>query len=524
MTLRNFTLRRLLILAFGCMTAIVLIVSTMAILSVNEGESRFAEYVGGAVKMERLASEVLSAASGRAIAARNLVLVTDDTERMKEHGAVLREHDHMGKALAELRKAVVSAPYAKAADRKLLEQIEAVESQYGPVALAITKLAIEGQRDPAVAKMNSECRPLLQALERAVAEMIAEQKRQAVRAEGMAEEAAHSETYKLLASCAAAAIAAVGLAVHVLGSVTRPLREAVRVAEAVADGDLTTTISTERKDELGQLVRAMQRMSANLSEMVDGVRMAADGVRTSSTEIATGNQHLSQRTEQQATALQQTAASMQQMTSSVQHSAESARQANQIAATAMGAAREGGDVVGRVVSTMEGISESSAKIADIIGTIDSIAFQTNILALNAAVEAARAGEQGRGFAVVASEVRSLAARSAEASKEVRSLIQASLERVDAGSRLVNEAGSAMDNIVTQVTRVADLLAEVDSASQQQSTGIVQVNQAVTSIDEGTQQNAALVEESAAAAESLRQQADALATTISRFRTAHAAMG
>ena len=291
----------------------------------------------------------------------------------------------------------------------------------------------------------------------------------------------------------------------------------MRVAQAVARGDLTTRFGAVRADETGQLLAALQAMNQSLVRLVGDVRLSSDSIATGSSQIANGNQDLSQRTEMQASSLQQTAASMEQLNATVRNSADTARHATQLANAASDVAAKGGAVVGQVVGTMEGITASSRKIADIIGVIDGIAFQTNILALNAAVEAARAGEQGRGFAVVASEVRNLAQRSAAAAREIKGLINDSVEQVEAGSRLVGDAGRTMDDIVAQVKRVSELIAEISAATQEQTSGIGQVNQAVTQLDQATQQNAALVEESAAAADSLRGQASKLVEAVSVFK-------
>jgi methyl-accepting chemotaxis protein len=291
---------------------------------------------------------------------------------------------------------------------------------------------------------------------------------------------------------------------------------AAAVAKRIAAGDLSTPVDAGQAAR-GSVIDAMNEMQQALRKVVASVRQSSDNIATGSVQIATGNSDLSHRTEEQASNLQQTAASMEQLTSTVKTNADTARQATQLAGSASTAAAKGGEVVSRVVTTMDEITASSKRIADIIGVIDGIAFQTNILALNAAVEAARAGEQGRGFAVVAGEVRNLAQRSADAAKEIKTLISTSVERVEVGSKLVSDAGTTMDDIVTQVKRVADLIAEISAATTEQTSGIGQVSDAVTQLDQMTQQNAALVEESAAAADSLRQQAQGLVQAVSVFR-------
>jgi methyl-accepting chemotaxis protein len=320
-------------------------------------------------------------------------------------------------------------------------------------------------------------------------------------------------------------LAAVGALALVVGailawlltrSITRPVSEALRIAEAVARGDLTQQLYVEGRDELATLIAAMGAMNASLRQVVSKILESAGSIKTASLEVANGNKDLSQRTEQMASNLEETAASMEQLTSTVMNNADTARQANQLATQAGEAASKGGNVVGQVVGTMEQISASSKKIADIIGVIDGIAFQTNILALNAAVEAARAGEQGRGFAVVASEVRSLAGRSAEAAREIKVLIGESVGRVEAGSKLADDAGRAMEDIVNQVSRVTQLIAAISAAGAEQTQGINQVSDAVNQLDQVTQQNAALVEQSAAAADSLSQQATRLTEVVGGF--------
>ncbi|MBT9491800.1 MAG: MCP four helix bundle domain-containing protein [Paucibacter sp.] len=511
-----------LMLGFALLAAIVLLVSGLALGSLTRSNARFTDYLEGVGMREHMAVEIRGAASRRAVAARNLVLVTQSADRDVEKAAVTQAHEDMGKALARLKKALSMAGDQGKRDGALVAEIDGIESQYGPVALAIVGMALEGRRDEAVSKMNAECRPLLAALLKATGEFIAYEQQQAGERVQAAEQAYGNDRLMMVGASVVAVLAAVLMGWFLSNAVTRPLLRAVHLAEAVAAGDLSSEIVVDTHDETGQLLSALKRMNGSLVSMVGQVRESADGIATASQQIATGNQDLSSRTEQQASALQQTAASMQQMTSTVQQTAESSRQASQLAGDAVDVAGRGGEVVQRVVNTMGEITNSSRKIADIIGTIDGIAFQTNILALNAAVEAARAGEQGRGFAVVAGEVRLLAQRSAQAAREIKSLIGVSVQKVDAGSQLVGEAGSTMGDIVGQVRRMRDLMAEINASTSEQSSGIGQVNLAVASIDQGTQQNAALVEESAAAAESLKNQAAALLQVIAQFKLAGAA--
>jgi len=322
-------------------------------------------------------------------------------------------------------------------------------------------------------------------------------------------------------SCIAALILGLALAAAagwwIVRAITVPLNQAVEVAQRVASGDLTREIVVSSQDETGRLLEALKAMSASLRQIIGQVRNGTDTITTAASEIAAGNLDLSARTEQQAGSLEETASSMEELTSTVKQNADNARQANQLAASAGDVARKGGAVVSQVVQTMGGINASSSKMADIISVIDGIAFQTNILALNAAVEAARAGEQGRGFAVVATEVRNLAQRSAAAAKEIKTLIDSSVEQVAAGSKLVDEAGATMNEIVASIQSVTDIMGEISAATQEQTAGIEQVNQAIIEIDNVTQQNAALVEQASAAAQAMQEQAQDLAQAVSVFR-------
>jgi methyl-accepting chemotaxis protein-1 (serine sensor receptor) len=307
-------------------------------------------------------------------------------------------------------------------------------------------------------------------------------------------------------------------------TITRPLGRAVETTRAVAGGDLDCAIDAAGGDEISDLMRSLVHMQQSLSRVVVDVRQNSESVATASAQIASGNLDLSARTEQQASALQETAASMEELGSTVRQTADNAEQASQLAVGASSVAASGGATVDRVIETMKGINESSRKIVEIIGVIDGIAFQTNILALNAAVEAARAGEQGRGFAVVAAEVRSLAQRSAQAAKEIKTLISTSVERVEQGTALVDQAGVTMTEIVASIRRVTDIMGEISSATAEQSTGVAQVGEAVMQMDQATQQNSALVEESAAAAESLKHQAQRLVQAVAVFKVSRVAFG
>lgn len=401
-------------------------------------------------------------------------------------------------------------------ERLLLTQLKEARAKYVQSFSRVTQLVGEGQRDQAIALLNAQTLPALDALQVPINALTDLQKQNV--ASGSAELRDNIRLARLLVLTLGGlgVVLGSGLAYWLTVTLTRPIGEAVKMARTIASGDLSSTSAPRNQDEGGQLLTALQDMNESLADIVQRVRRGADGMATATSQIAAGNMDLSTRTEQQASALEQTAASMEELANTVKHNFASGSHASELAISAVEVATRGGTVVAKVVSTMEAIQRSSNEISDIIGLIDGIAFQTNILALNAAVEAARAGEQGRGFAVVASEVRSLAGRSAAAAKQIKDLIGVSVTNVNEGCKLVQQAGSTMDEIVVGVRRVADLMREVTAASQDQTSGISQVNQAVGQMDQVTQQNAALVEEAAAAAQSLEHQAKSLLQTVNVF--------
>jgi methyl-accepting chemotaxis protein len=415
-------------------------------------------------------------------------------------------------ALDEYRK-LISGPE----EQKLIDSFTGYWKSYEAAGVKIAELMRDGQIDDARQLQKGAAREAVQRASKTLDELVALNNKGADAAAARSESVFNSASLGLLLVSLLAGALAITMALALVRAITRPLAQAVQAADRVAAGDLSQSIEAQGEDETARLLMAMQRMQLALAETVSAVRNGAESVATASAEIAQGNSDLSARTEQQASSLEETSATMEELGATVRQNADNAQQANQLAQSASEVARSGGAVVGDVVSTMRGIEQSSRKISDIIATIDGIAFQTNILALNAAVEAARAGEQGRGFAVVAGEVRTLAQRSAEAAKEIKSLINDSVERVQSGTQLVDRAGQTMEDIVRSVQRVADIVGEISSASVEQSSGIAQVGEAVGQLDKATQQNAALVEESAAASESLKHQAGKLLEAVASFK-------
>jgi methyl-accepting chemotaxis protein len=470
-------------------------------------------------RMPRLemSSRVLAEVNDIAIALRNMMLNDAPADRAKQIEEVTSSRKECEAILTELDK-VLQDPRGRA----ILKQQQELNANYQKRAQELARLIEANDADGAKAYLTNELRPVLAAYKKAIAEQIGIQKELAAQDAAAAGET-YGDTRNLMLALGVLILAGAGaLAWWITASITRPVRRALDVANAVAAGDLTTRVEVTSQCEMGQLLAALKAMNDNLVKTVSTVRTGTEAIGTASGEVAAGNQDLSSRTEQQASSLEETASSMEELTSTVKQNADNARQANTLAEAASGVASRGGQVINDVVSTMEQINEASGKITDIISVIDGIAFQTNILALNAAVEAARAGEQGRGFAVVASEVRNLAQRSAAAAKEIKTLIADSSDKVGTGSRLVKEAGSTMTDIVESVRRVTDILNEISSASQEQTAGIEQINEAITQMDTVTQQNAALVEQASAASQSMQDQAARLSAAVAVFKLEQAA--
>lgn len=522
MNFQGMRVKTKLAIGFGMLTAALLIVAALSIEALHESNQRFTSFVEGINARASLAASVRTAVDRRAISARNLVLVTKPADLELEKAAVVQAHENVQRDLRKFNELVERATDVPPDVRARVAEINRVESLYGPVALDIVDLALKGKHDEAIAHMNDECRPLLAALVKATQDY--SDMTHAREVQLVAESAAHYALSRmlLLGVCALAVLSAIFAGVVITRSILRALGAEPdtlsAVAKRVADGDLSP-VAHAQDAPANSVLASMSTMQTNLVELIGNVRASADSIATGSSQIATGNVDLSTRTEEQAAALEETASSVEELTSTVRQNAEHAQHANVLSAEASAVAQHGNAAVSRMIETMTDISARSSMIADITGMIEGIAFQTNILALNAAVEAARAGEEGRGFAVVASEVRSLAQRSSSAAKEIKALIGASVERITEGSSLAGEAGTTMSEVLHAVSKVRDIMNEIAAASTEQSRGIEQLSQAISQMDQVTQQNAALVEEAAAASQSLDEQGRRLTDAVSFFRLA-----
>ena len=512
MNLSNMNIAKRLAAGFGIIGVLLLGSQTFGITMVSRVSAGTAELADRSIPNINATSAVLAEINDVAVALRNMMLDADPADRQKQLEEIASSRKAGQEQLAQLRKNLNRPDTLAVLDRMLAANDKYVQGQE-----ELIKRIQAGDEQGARAFLTEVMRPALGDLKGAVNEQLALQREIATRRADDARATEASTRLLMLALSLASLAVAILVAWWNTRSITRPLARALDVANTVAAGDLTSRIEVTSRDETGRLLQALKTMNENLVRTVTTVRTSTETIGTASGEVAAGNLDLSSRTEQQASSLEETASSMEELTSTVKQNADNARQANTLAEAASSVAERGGQVIGEVVGTMERINSSAGKIADIIGVIDGIAFQTNILALNAAVEAARAGEQGRGFAVVATEVRNLAQRSAAAAKEIKGLIGDSTEAVAAGSKLVNDAGATMSEIVDSVRRVTDIMSEITAASSEQTAGIEQINEAVAQMDQVTQQNAALVEQAAAASASMQEQTAKLAEAVSVFR-------
>ncbi|RZL37228.1 MAG: methyl-accepting chemotaxis protein [Rubrivivax sp.] len=520
--MNNLKLSSRLAVGFGLVLALLAIIAAVGISRMARLNDQLDDIVAVNNAEMRLAVAMRLAINQVATSTRNIVLITDEAAMKVEADRLQKSRADYDAAEEKLGKMFVEFSDTTAEEKALFARVKEAKATARPSVTKVVELGLQNKAEEATAALMKEAQPMQNAWLKVLGDLadLEDELNQKAAAEAKADYAVGRNL--MIGASLLALLVGVAAAVVLTRSIVKQLggepSYATEVVSRIAGGDLSEPVDVKAGDT-SSLLAAMHRMQVALVEMVENIRSGSDSIATGSGQIATGNADLSQRTEEQASNLQQTAASMEELTSTVRNNADVARQATSLASSASSVAAKGGEVVGKVVHTMEEISASSKRISDIIGVIDGIAFQTNILALNAAVEAARAGEQGRGFAVVAGEVRTLASRSAEAAKEIKSLIGASVEKVENGTGLVAEAGRTMDDIVAQVRRVNDLIAEISAATVEQTSGIGQINDAVTQLDQVTQQNAALVEESAAAADSLRTQADLLVKAVSTFRTA-----
>ncbi|WP_413536224.1 methyl-accepting chemotaxis protein [Rahnella inusitata] len=505
--------------AFGLIILLLIIVSAAAVIKISSINSSIEQIVNDRYVKVRLAFDVRDGVNDQIKFLRGIVIDTKNPEQNKKRYLQLDDTIKQTNLAMDKIAAIQSTPTGKQKIKALQDASDVFEAGKEELIRLAQAGDVEGATEYVLRKLTTSQNAYL-----GLATAFADSQDAQLQAEGKKAVADGQTAIELtLVFSLIAVLLAMIMGYFLTRSIIRPLGTAVQVAESVAAGDLTTEIRVTSSDETGQLMQGLKNMNENLLRIVTEVRSGTQAISSASSQIAAGNLDLSSRTEEQASSLEETASAMEQITATVKQNAENARQANQLAAQASRVAVEGGEVVGQVVSTMEGINVSSRKIVDIISVIDGIAFQTNILALNAAVEAARAGEQGRGFAVVASEVRNLAQRSASAAKEIKVLIDDSVSKVDNGTQLVAKAGATMAEVVSSVKNVTDIVGEISIASHEQSTGIEEINKAITQMDEVTQQNAALVQEASSAAYSLNEQAERLAESISIFKVSTAAV-
>ncbi|MFZ6820009.1 methyl-accepting chemotaxis protein [Undibacterium sp. Ji22W] len=519
----NLTLKARIGLGFALVLLMMVALTIIGIRQVNSISTGLTTIGDVNSVKQRYAINFRGSVHDRAIALRDVILVPSDAELDPVLATIANLSADYEKSAAPLDKMFSESKDVSNEEKNILESIKETEARTLPMIKKVIELRRAGDADQAKQVMLSEARPAFIEWLGRINKLIDFEENLNRQESTMARATASGFQTLMLITCFAALVLGAVVATLIARNISRALggepSEASAIARSIAAGDLSIAIDVDARDKTSVL-SAMKEMRDSLVSIVGRVRSTTETISTGSSEIASGNQDLSVRTEQQATSLENTASSMSELTSTVKQNADNAKQANQLAVTASGVAIKGGEVVSQVVDTMSSINDSAKKIVDIIAVIDGIAFQTNILALNAAVEAARAGEQGRGFAVVASEVRNLAQRSAAAAKEIKTLIGDSVEKVDAGSKLVAVAGSTMNEIVISVKRVTDIMAEIMAASVEQSTGIEQVNFAIDQMDQVTQQNAALVEEAAAAAASMRDEASQLAETVAVFKLSH----
>ena len=512
MNFRQLRIGTRLAIGFGViLISLVLILIFGSVLSANNRKTMMKGIELSHTKTALAATMKTSMLEG-GLAIRNIGLQTDLGEIEKQKLILKNQRTRFTEARDKLVALGLTAN-----EKSILDQVASLDQQVDAPTKEAFKMLVSFNGEEAVKLIATQIDPLQQKALVEISKLVDLQDAASVELSTTAENSASKLIGVLTAVGAVVLLAGVAFSMILTRSITRPLSEAVEIAQRVAAGELSHREAATGSDEISELLNALKEMNDNLFKIVSEVRQGTDAIAIASSEISTGNADLSSRTETQAGALEETASSMEEITATVRHNADNARQANGLVTSASQFAIQGGEEVGKVVDTMNSIKESSRKIVDIISVIDGIAFQTNILALNAAVEAARAGEQGRGFAVVASEVRNLAQRSASAAKEIKNLIGDSVEKVDSGSKLVDAAGKTMKEIVTSVKHVADIMSEITAAGLEQSTGIEEVNRAITQMDEMTQQNAALVEQAAAAAESMEEQAENLARVVSAFK-------